>query len=236
MDIFPAVDVLDGQCVQLTQGRRETAEGYGDPLTCARRWIDEGARSLHIVNLNGAFGEARQNAEVIRELIRETGVWVQLGGGIRGVDDARSWLDQGVARVIVGTAAIRQPEVVSAMAEECGRDAIMVGVDTRAGEVAIEGWTATAGDYLDWAHRFESLGAGSLLFTNVEREGLCQGIDPLPVQRLLDQVSIPVVAAGGITSIEDIRMLSTLGAAGVVLGSALYRGAIRLTEALEVVA
>ncbi|MHC1630432.1 MAG: 1-(5-phosphoribosyl)-5-[(5-phosphoribosylamino)methylideneamino]imidazole-4-carboxamide isomerase [Methanoculleaceae archaeon] len=234
MEIFPAVDILDGRCVQLTQGRRETAEWFGDPLDCARRWIDEGAGCLHVINLDGAFGQAEKNARVIRRLIEETGVRIQLGGGIRTPADAQSWLALGVERVIIGTAAIQNPDLVRVMADECGSDAIMVSVDARGGQVVIDGWTTPAGDYLSWAERFESLGAGSLLFTNVEREGLCRGINPWPIRRLLDRVGIPVVVAGGITTIEDIRLLMALGAAGVVLGSALYRGAIRLGEALEV--
>ncbi|MBN1193908.1 MAG: 1-(5-phosphoribosyl)-5-[(5-phosphoribosylamino)methylideneamino]imidazole-4-carboxamide isomerase [Methanomicrobiaceae archaeon] len=235
MEIFPAVDILGGRCVQLVQGVREDARFYGDPLACATRWTDEGATALHIINLDGAFGSARENAEQICRIVSETGVFVQLGGGIRSAEDAAAWLDLGVDRVILGTLAIRHPESIREIAEEHGSSSVMAGVDARGGEIVVEGWTERAGDYLHWAERFEHLGAGSLLFTNVDVEGLEQGIDPEPVRRLVAHTRLPVVAAGGITCIDDITALRGMGAAGAVLGSALYSGKIALCEALEAI-
>ncbi len=234
MEVYPAVDILDGRCVQLVQGRRETATAYGDPLECAMHWIDEGARALHIINLDGAFGSSEKNAGIIRDLIRETGVAVQLGGGIRSIEDAAGWLETGVERVILGTLAIRNPDAISVIAEEYGSGSVMAGVDARRGQVVVDGWREPAGDYLAWAVRFERLGAGSLLFTNVDVEGLCQGIETEPVIRLLGSTSLPVVVAGGISSPDDLAVLRRLGVAGAVLGSALYTGKIMLREALEV--
>jgi phosphoribosylformimino-5-aminoimidazole carboxamide ribotide isomerase len=233
MKVYPAVDVLDGSCVQLVQGKRDRATVYGSPLECARRWIDQGAEALHIINLNGAFGDSAANAGVIREVIAETGVEVQLGGGIRSVEDAEGWLSLGVERVILGTLATRNPESVTELADRHGSRAVMAGIDARGGEVVIEGWERSAGDYLEWAERFEHLGAGSLLFTNVDVEGLCQGIAPEPVQRVLARVRIPVVAAGGITSPGDVATLAEMGVCGIVLGSALYSGKIDFQEALR---
>jgi len=233
MKVYPAVDILDGRCVQLVQGRRENAKAYGDPLTCARMWLDAGAEALHIVNLNGAFGDALSNASVIQSLIAETGVEVQLGGGIRSVEDAAAWLDLGVRRVILGTFAIRSPESITAIADEYGSASVMAGVDAKGGQVVVSGWEESAGDYLEWAERFEELGAGSLLFTNVDVEGLCQGIDPEPVRRLVQQARVPVVAAGGISGRSDVHTLKEIGVAGIVLGSALYSGKIDLKDALE---
>jgi phosphoribosylformimino-5-aminoimidazole carboxamide ribotide isomerase len=233
MKIFPAVDILGGRCVQLVQGKRETATWYGDPSTCARRWIEEGADALHVINLDGAFGEAEKNVALIRSLIRTTGVMIQLGGGIRTREDAASWLGIGVERVILGTAAIRHPELIRTLSREFGPRHIMAGVDARGSEVLIEGWQQTAGDYVAWARRFEKEGAGALLYTNVEIEGLQQGIHPEPIRMLLETVQIPVVVAGGISRREDIRVLRELGAEGVVLGSALYSGKITLQEAWE---
>jgi phosphoribosylformimino-5-aminoimidazole carboxamide ribotide isomerase len=235
MEIFPAVDILGGRCVQLVQGVREDARFYGDPLACAIRWIDEGATALHIINLDGAFGNARENAEQIRRIVSETGVFVQLGGGIRSAEDAGAWLGLGVDRVILGTLAIRHPESIRDIAEAHGSSSVMAGVDARGGEIVVKGWTERAGDYLTWAGRFEHLGAGSLLFTNVDVEGLEQGIDPEPVRRLVAHTRLPVVAAGGITCIDDITTLRRMGAAGAVLGSALYSGKIALCEALEAI-
>ncbi|MDD1718783.1 MAG: 1-(5-phosphoribosyl)-5-[(5-phosphoribosylamino)methylideneamino]imidazole-4-carboxamide isomerase [Methanoregulaceae archaeon] len=234
MKIFPAVDILGGKCVQLVQGDRRTATVYGSPAECASRWISEGADALHVVNLDGAFGESFRNADAIRHLVRETGITLQLGGGIRSVEDAKGWLEVGIERVILGTLAVRSPESITVLADEAGSRRVMAGVDARGGRIAIEGWQETAGDYLVWAGEFERRGAGSLLFTNVDVEGLQRGIDPGPVRRLINEVRIPVTVAGGISGISDILSLCDAGAAGAVLGSALYSGKISLPEALEV--
>ena len=233
MIVFPAVDILGGRCVQLVQGKRETATSYGDPLLCAESWINQGAEALHIVNLDGAFGSSKLNAEKITDVIIRTGVETQLGGGIRSLDDARSWLDCGVDRIIISTFAADDPECLTILSEEYGSDRVMAGVDARAGEMVTHGWERPAGDFLEWADLFIRKGAGSLLYTNVSVEGLCNGIDPKPIRDLLSTVSVPVVVAGGITSPSDIKILKEADAAGVVLGSALYSGKITLQEAVE---
>jgi phosphoribosylformimino-5-aminoimidazole carboxamide ribotide isomerase len=233
MQIFPAVDILNGQCVQLVQGKRERATRFGDPLSCARRWLDEGATALHVINLDGAFGSSGKNADLIRNLVKETEIFIELGGGIRTTEDAIAWLDLGIGRVILGTAATKEPEIIKKLAGECGSERVMAGVDAISGQIAIGGWQETAGDYLGWAERFEELGAGSLLYTNVDVEGLQQGVRFEPVRCLIDHVGIPVVVAGGVSSRADVAGLREIGAAGAVLGSALYSGKIRLREALE---
>jgi phosphoribosylformimino-5-aminoimidazole carboxamide ribotide isomerase len=234
MKIFPAVDILDGQCVQLVQGRRETATAYGDPLRCASRWIDEGADALHVVNLDGAFGNATKNAGLIRDLIRKTGVEIELGGGIRSVKDGALWLSTGVSRIIISTLATREPESIRLLADEFGSDRIMAGVDAKGGQIAIEGWQKTKGDVLTWVERFESLGAGSLLYTNVDVEGLQQGVRFGPVNELISRTKLPVVVAGGVSTPQDVAGLKEAGAYGAVLGSALYSKKITLQAALEV--
>jgi phosphoribosylformimino-5-aminoimidazole carboxamide ribotide isomerase len=234
MKIFPAVDILDGQCVQLVQGRRETATAYGDPLQCAGRWIDEGADALHVVNLDGAFGEATKNAGLIRELIKRTGVEIELGGGIRSVRDAAGWLSTGVSRIIISTLATNKPESIRLLAEEFGSDRIMAGVDAKGGQIAVEGWQKTRGDVLTWVERFESLGAGSFLYTNVDVEGLQQGVRFGPVKEMISRTKLPVVVAGGVTTPQDVAGLKEAGAYGAVLGSALYSKKITLKAALEV--
>lgn len=233
MKIFPAVDILGGRCVQLVQGKRESATAYGNPLTCALRWLDEGATALHVVNLDGAFGSSSKNADLIMELVRKTGIEIELGGGIRSVEDARHWLETGVDRVIISTLAIRDPACIRTLAREYGRKRVMPGVDARNGQIAVHGWQETAGDYIEWAVRFEQLGAGSLLYTNVDVEGLQQGVRLGPVKRLIDRVGIPVIVAGGVSSAADVAVLRDAGAHGAVLGSALYSGKITLREALE---
>ncbi len=191
MEVFPAVDILSGNCVQLVGGDRLTATAYGSPIDNARRWISEGASNLHVVNLDGAFTASTANADMIREVIKNTDVFVQVGGGIRSLEDARR------------------------------------------GEIAVSGWQGLAGDFIGWAQKFEELGAGSLLYTNLDVEGQQAGIDNEPVQKLLDAVGIPVVIAGGVTTSQDVAVLKQLGASGCVLGSALYSGRITLKEALE---
>lgn len=233
MKVFPAVDILGGKCVQLVQGKRESATAYGDPLSCATRWLDEGAEALHVVNLDGAFGTSSKNAGLIAEVIEKTGVEIELGGGIRSVDDAKAWLETGVDRVIISTLATQDPACIRTLSREFGSERIMPGVDAKGGQIAVHGWQETAGDYIGWAQRFSELGAGSLLYTNVDVEGLQQGVRFEPVKRLIDAVSIPVVVAGGVSSRSDVAGLKAAGAAGAVLGSALYSGKIALKDALE---
>lgn len=233
MKIFPAVDILGGKCVQLVQGKRESATAYGDPLSCAVRWLNEGATALHVVNLDGAFGSSAKNAGLIRNLIRKTGTEIELGGGIRSVDDARHWLETGVERVIISTLATQDPGCIRILAEEFGSKRIMPGVDAKGGQIAVHGWQKTAGDYLYWAKKFEESGAGSLLYTNVDIEGLQEGVRIEPVKSLIDHVRIPVVVAGGVSARSDVAGLREAGAYGAVLGSALYSGKITLADALE---
>jgi phosphoribosylformimino-5-aminoimidazole carboxamide ribotide isomerase len=186
------------------------------------------------VNLDGAFGDATRNAKVIRRLVREEEVFLQLGGGIRSLEDARGWLETGVDRVILSTLAIRDPTTLTRLAAEYGAERVMAGVDARGGQVVVRGWQEPAGEYLAWAGKLEAAGAGSLLYTNVDVEGLQQGIRPEPVRRLLAATRLPVVVAGGITTATDVALLRDMGAAGVVLGSALYSGKISVREAMEV--
>jgi phosphoribosylformimino-5-aminoimidazole carboxamide ribotide isomerase len=233
MRIFPAVDILGGRCVQLVQGKRESATEFGDPLTCATQWLDEGADALHVVNLDGAFGNCAKNRDLIIDLIQKSGVEIELGGGIRSIEDAGYWLESGVSRIIISTLATQKPESIRVLAEEYGSDRVMAGVDAKGGQIAVHGWQETAGNYLDWAKRFEELGAGSLLYTNVDVEGLQKGVIFEPVRRLISTVKIPVVVAGGVSARSDVAGLRDAGAYGAVLGSALYSKKISLRDALE---
>ncbi|MBN1167897.1 MAG: 1-(5-phosphoribosyl)-5-[(5-phosphoribosylamino)methylideneamino]imidazole-4-carboxamide isomerase [Methanospirillaceae archaeon] len=234
MIVFPAVDILDGNCVQLVQGDRNRSTVYGKPLECAHRWLDEGADALHIVNLNGAFGNARRNAEIIRELLTETGVYIQLGGGIRSIEDAEAWLDIGVDRIIISTLAVENPDSISTIASEYGSERVMAGVDALGGEVVTHGWERPVGNYITWAKTFEERGAGSLLFTNVDVEGLCEGINITTIQNLISHTDLPVMVSGGITTTEDLITLKENNVWGVILGSALYSQRLKLSEVLEV--
>ncbi|WP_331235295.1 1-(5-phosphoribosyl)-5-[(5-phosphoribosylamino)methylideneamino]imidazole-4-carboxamide isomerase [Natronorarus salvus] len=232
-EVIPAVDVRDGEAVQLVGGERGTETRYGDPVEAARRWIDEGARSLHLIDLDGAFEGDRVNREAIERIVEAVSVPVQLGGGIRTAEGARSLLDAGIDRVILGTAAIERPGIVAEIAET-HPESVMVSLDARDGEVVVAGWTEGTGlDPAEAAVRYEELGAGSILFTNVDVEGRLSGVRAEPVRALAEAVSIPVVASGGVTTTDDLRTLAEAGASAAVVGTALYEGRFTLGEARE---
>lgn len=230
-EVIPAVDMEDGEVVQLVGGERGTATRYGDPVRAARRWVEAGARTLHIIDLDGAFEGERRNADAVTRILDTVDVDVQLGGGIRRVGDARELLSRGVDRVILGTAAVENPEIVRTIAAEYP-DGVMVSLDTKDGEVVVEGWQESTGlDPVTAATRYEEFGAGAILFTDVEVEGQLGGVRTDIVEDLVDAISIPVVASGGVSSIEDLRALRGAGAAAVVVGTALYEGRFTLSEA-----
>ncbi len=230
MKVIPAVDVKDGECVQLVQGEEGTGESYGDPLDSARHWLEEDAEALHVVDLDGAIDGERENADVIEE-IASWDVEVQVGGGVRSEDDAAALFDAGVDRVIMGTAAQEDPDVVLRAAEHGD---VMVSLDARDGEVVVEGWKRSTGTSpVEVAGEFEALGASSILFTNVDDEGLLEGVQTDPVAELVDSVDIPVVASGGVTTVDDVRALAEAGAWGVVIGTAFYEGHLTLKQAME---
>ncbi len=235
-EVVPAVDVQDGEVVQLVGGERDTGTTYGDPVEAAEEWVEAGARTLHLVDLDGAFEGDRENApaiEAIVEAVSDT-VDVQLGGGIRTARDACTLLDLGVDRVILGTAAVENPSIVDAINEDFpGR--VMVSLDARGGEVVVSGWTETTGlDPAEAAARFGEAGAGAILFTDVDVEGQLEGVRREQVERVVAAVDVPVVASGGVATLADVRALKATGAAAVVVGTALYEGRFTLAEAAEI--
>lgn len=234
-EIIPAVDVQDGQAVQLVGGKRGTEKSYGAPVEAAERWVDAGATTLHLVDLDGAFDGERQNADAIASIVRNVDVGVQLGGGIRTLEDALGLLESGVDRVILGTAAVENPEIVAEISEQ-RPGSVMVSLDAKDDGVVVSGWTESTGlDPATAAERYEELGAGAILFTDVDVEGQLQGVRTETVERIRACIDIPVVAAGGVASIEDIRTLKGLGVDSVVVGTALYEGAFSLAEAIDAI-
>ncbi|MFW6045999.1 MAG: 1-(5-phosphoribosyl)-5-[(5-phosphoribosylamino)methylideneamino]imidazole-4-carboxamide isomerase, partial [Natronomonas sp.] len=221
-EVIPAVDVQDGQVVQLVGGERGTGRTYGDPVKAAHRWVDAGAKTLHLVDLDGAFEGERANADAIGAILDAVDVDVQLGGGIRTADDARSVLSLGVDRVILGTAAVETPEIVGNISTT-HPGSVVVSLDASDGEVVVSGWTEGTGlDPAEAAARYEDDGAGAILFTDVDVEGRLEGIRETPVERVVDAVEIPVIASGGVATLEDVQRLDDAGAAAVVVGTALY--------------
>ena len=233
-EVIPAVDMQDGEVVQLVQGERGTETRYGDPVAAAERWVEAGAETLHLVDLDGALDGERANADAVEAVVEAVDVPVQLGGGIRTAADAADLLDRGVARVILGTAAVERPELVAEIAADYpGR--VMVSLDAKAGEVVVSGWTERTGlDPAEAAARFEDAGAGSILFTDVDVEGQQAGVQAAVTGRVADAVDVPVVASGGVASLDDVRALRDAGAAAVVVGTALYEGNFTLAAAMDV--
>ena len=233
-EVVPAVDMQDGRVVQLVGGRRGTGTEYGDPVEAATRWVDAGARTLHLVDLDGAFEGERANADAVASVVEAIDADVQLGGGIRTAADAFELLTAGVDRVILGTAAVETPEIVGEISDRFP-ESVVVSLDAKDGEVVVSGWTEGTGlDPAEAASRYEAAGAGAILFTDVDVEGQLSGIRREPVERVVDAVDIPVVASGGVATLEDVRALKDAGAAAVVVGTALYEGRFTLEEAMEI--
>ncbi|MFC1828019.1 1-(5-phosphoribosyl)-5-[(5-phosphoribosylamino)methylideneamino]imidazole-4-carboxamide isomerase [Thermodesulfobacteriota bacterium] len=238
MIIIPAVDIKNGRCVRLLQGRMDSETVFSnDPAAMARRWQDEGAEIIHVVDLDGAVGRRPQNMDAIRKIIKTVNIPVQIGGGIRTKETIRMYMDIGAGKVIIGTEAIRNPALVEAACREFP-DQIVVGIDARKGKVAIEGWTeTTAVDASDLAKTFENSGVAAINFTDIHRDGMQTGPNLEETRRLAESVSIPVVASGGVSTIDDVINLIPLkkvGVTGVITGKALYEGTLKLKEAIEI--
>ncbi|MFP9060317.1 1-(5-phosphoribosyl)-5-[(5-phosphoribosylamino)methylideneamino]imidazole-4-carboxamide isomerase [Natrialbaceae archaeon A-chndr2] len=230
-EVIPAVDIQDGEVVQLVQGERGTEKRYGDPVEAATRWIDAGAQSLHLVDLDGAFEGERANADAIEAVLEAVDVPTQLGGGIRTATDAIALLEQGLDRVILGTAAVENPDIVAEISDT-QRDSVVVSLDAKDGEVVVEGWTEGAGmTPVEAVERYEELGAAAILFTNVDVEGQLEGVATEPVRDLVEATDVPIIASGGVATLEDVRALRDAGASAVVVGSALYEGRFTLEAA-----
>jgi phosphoribosylformimino-5-aminoimidazole carboxamide ribotide isomerase len=234
-EVIPAVDMQDGEVVQLVGGERGTETTYGDPVESAERWVEAGAETLHLVDLDGAFDGERANASAVEAILDAVDVPVQLGGGIRTVDDATDLLDRGVDRVILGTAAVENPDIVADISDG-HPGSVLVSLDASDGEVVVSGWTESTGlDPADAAVRYEDLGAGGILFTDVDVEGQQAGVRTDEVARVVEAVDVPVVASGGVGSIGDVRALADAGAAAAVVGTALYEGTFTLDAAMDAV-
>lgn len=239
MIIIPAVDIKDGRCVRLLQGRKDAETVFSDdPAAMAAKWAGDGAQLIHVIDLDGAFEKAPRNFQSIKKILAMVAVPIQVGGGIRDEKTIKMYLDAGVDRVIFGTEAIRNPKLV-ARACKAFPGRIVVGIDARDGLVAIEGWTQTTRTKaVDLARRFEDSGVAAINFTDIHRDGMQSGPNIAETRRLAESVSIPVVASGGVSSMKDIENLLPLkkvGVEGVITGKALYTGTLNLKEAISFV-
>jgi phosphoribosylformimino-5-aminoimidazole carboxamide ribotide isomerase len=236
MMVIPAVDIKNKKCVQLIQGDPDKKHVELDnPLKVAERWINEGAPMIHLVDLDKAIYQTNTNEEVIKEIIKSVSVPVQVGGGIRTVDDALNLINIGAKRVILGTSAVKNPDIIEELSSKVGTEKIMVALDAKDGKVVIKGWKEkTEYSPVEIGKILEEKGAGSILFTNVDVEGLLKGVDIRPVRELVEALNIPIIASGGITTYDDLLKLKEIGVDGVVVGSAIYKNIIDLKEAIKI--
>jgi phosphoribosylformimino-5-aminoimidazole carboxamide ribotide isomerase len=237
MIFFPAIDLKDGQCVRLFQGDMDQVTVFGDdPAGQAKGFADAGAKWLHVVDLNGAFSGRPVNEDAVSGILDRIDIPVQLGGGIRDMQTIDFWLDRGVRRVILGTVAVRDPDLVK---QACKRhpDRVVVGIDARDGMVAVEGWTELSEiTGLELAKEFEDCGVAAIIYTDIARDGAMDGPNIEATVGLANAVSVPVIASGGVSSLEDLEALKAAGTGlleGVISGRALYDGRIDLAAAVE---
>ena len=230
MLLIPAIDLKDGNCVRLTQGDMNDSTTFGeDPAEMARRWVDAGARRLHLVDLNGAFAGKPVNEAAIKAILREVGddIPVQLGGGIRDLDTIERYLDDGLSYVIIGTAAVKNPGFLQDAASAFGGH-IIVGLDAKDGKVATDGWSKLTGhEVIDLAKKFEDYGIEGVIYTDIGRDGMLSGINIDATVKLAQALTIPVIASGGLSNIADIDALCAVeseGVSGVICGRAIYTG------------
>ncbi|OYQ67243.1 1-(5-phosphoribosyl)-5-[(5-phosphoribosylamino)methylideneamino]imidazole-4-carboxamide isomerase [Pseudanabaena sp. SR411] len=239
MDVIPAIDILDGRCVRLYQGDYQQSEVFGeDPVEVAQRWYSQGAKYLHVVDLDGAKEGKPKNLKVIEAIARSIPMRVQMGGGLRDRESIVSVLNSGVSRVILGTAAVESSQLIADICAEFPEQ-IMIGIDARDGKVATRGWLETSEVMaVDLAKRMTSVGIAGIIYTDIHRDGTMQGPNIEALRQLAENVDVPVIASGGVSSITDLLNLLSLesvGVTGAIVGKAIYTGDIQLKEAIRAV-
>jgi phosphoribosylformimino-5-aminoimidazole carboxamide ribotide isomerase len=233
--VIPAIDLKDGRCVRLRQGRMQEETVYSqEPAEVARRWAEEGAQVLHVVDLNGAVEGSPRNRSAIEAILKAVTIPVQVGGGIRTLETVESYLSSGVERVVLGTAVVRDQPL---LAEACGRfpGRVIVGVDAKGGKVAVQGWTDVANlDAADFVGQLAGLPVYAVIYTDIARDGMLEGPNLEGLRRMAEACPVPLIASGGITRTEDLRRLRALGpkVIGAILGKALYEGLLDLRSAM----
>ncbi len=235
MIIYPAIDIKDGRCVRLLQGRFEDETVFGSPVEMAKKWVSMGARWLHTVDLDGARRGNSSNRKIVSEIARVSGIPVQMGGGIRTMEDIDEVLGLGIHRVILGTAAVNNQQLVKeALLKYPER--VAVGIDAKDGRVAIEGWEKVSSHTaLDFAKTMEQLGCKVIIYTDIATDGMLQGPNLEAMEEMIRSVGMEVIASGGVSSIADLISLKNIGAAGAITGKAIYTGAINLEQAIQMV-
>ena len=239
MEVIPAIDLLDGKCVRLYQGDYQQSQVFSDnPLEVARQWVNQGATRLHIVDLDGAKQGKPTNLQAIAAIAQDVAIPVPVGGGLRNYENVKQILDLGVERVILGTVAVENPNLVAELTKAFPQS-IVVGIDARDGKVATRGWLETSQvEAIDLAQRMANLGVAAIIYTDIHRDGTLTGPNLAALRQLAQAIAIPVIASGGVSSLTDVLSLLALepsGVTGVIVGQALYTGALDLTEAIRAV-
>ncbi|NOZ69779.1 MAG: 1-(5-phosphoribosyl)-5-[(5-phosphoribosylamino)methylideneamino]imidazole-4-carboxamide isomerase [Deferribacteres bacterium] len=236
MIVIPAIDIKDGKCVRLLQGKKEEVTVYSeDPVSMARHWVDLGARLLHVVDLDGAFTGEQKNFDRIKEIRRSIHIPVEVGGGIRDIQRIETLVGIGIDRVIIGTSAVKDPDMVR---KACDRfpGKVLAGIDARDGKVAVKGWVeVTEYDAVEFAKKMEDAGVAGIIYTDISRDGMLTGPNISAMGKMVKAVGVPVIASGGVSNIDDIRNLMQIkNLWGVITGKALYSGALDLRAAIEI--
>jgi phosphoribosylformimino-5-aminoimidazole carboxamide ribotide isomerase len=234
MIILPAIDLKDGRVVRLYKGDFGTVHQVADdPVTTAQAFYDAGARYIHMVDLDGAKDGTRKNSEIVRA-VAQVGLRIELGGGLRTLADLQAVFDLGVYRAVIGSAAVREPELVRAAVEQYGPERIAVGIDTQNGKVRTAGWLEDSGlDYLDFARQMEQIGVKKIIFTDIETDGTLSGPSMARLEALSQAVDCDIIASGGVSSNQDIRDLAQAGMYGAIIGKAYYAGTVDLAQAVR---
>lgn len=236
MIVIPAIDLKDGKCVRLLQGKKEEVTVYSDdPASMAKHWVDLGAKLLHVVDLDGAFTGEQKNYEKIREIRKSIHIPIELGGGIRNIERIGQLINLGVDRIIIGTSAAKDPDMVKDACEKYPGK-VLVGIDAKDGKVAVKGWVeVTELDAIKFAKKMESAGASGIIYTDISRDGMLTGPNIDAMAKMVKAVNIPVIASGGVSNLEDIRSLMTIeNLWGAITGKALYTGALDLKSAIDI--
>lgn len=231
MIIYPAIDIKGGKCVRLTQGLKDQEKVYYDwPQEVARLWQEKGARWLHVVDLDGAFGGRLRNYEIVKEMVASARIPIQIGGGIRSLENIEAWLALGIKRVILGTKALEDPVMLKEALKRFSEE-IVVSIDAKNGLVTTEGWVKTSSiKAVDFAMRLEAQGVRRIVYTDISRDGMLSGPNFEALENLKGAVGLEIIASGGISSLKDLTALQRMGIEGAIVGKALYEGRIDLAE------
>ncbi len=235
MQIYPAVDIKNGKCVRLKQGNFDAVTVYEqNPVIAAKKWIEKGATYLHIVDLDGAKEGISENEQIIAEIAKLSDVPVQTGGGVRSLKDIERKLQKGVSRVILGTVAVRQPELVKQAVEKFGSDKIVVGIDAKEGYVAIAGWEEISNvSALDLCLKMKEYGVKTIIYTDIAKDGMMSGINLEATKELIEKTGMYIIASGGISNMADLENVQKINAHGVIIGKALYQQTLDLKQVIK---